>query len=224
MAEGHRQRMRDRFYDGGEVFDNFKPHEVLEMILYFTIPRRNTNELAHALIDRFGSFHGVLNADRNDLLDFGLTENTVALLKMIPAFSNFYMHSLVKGTPYLTNTTSLGNFAAGMIGERPYEIFGAIFLTAQMKYINFEIIEIGTVNQSNVNLRKVMEAVIRNKAVRVAFVHNHPGGSLMPSREDKALTKRLSDLLGAINVTVIDHFIVANGRFASMQELGAMND
>lgn len=216
MAQGHRQRMRERFYREG--IDSFEPHEALEMILYFTIPRKDTNSIAHKLIEQFGSFHAVLEADREDLLNFGLTENTVALLNMFPSFLNYYTQSRVNGTPFLSDITSMGNFAVSKIGTRPYEVFGVICMTTQRKLINFEIIEEGTVNSTTVSPRKVAECVIRNKASQVVFVHNHPGGSLSPSEEDKKLTSHLENMLNSINVTLVDHIIVANGRFLSMCE------
>ena len=220
MADGHRHRMRERFYNEG--MDSFEPHEALETLLYFVVPRRDTNALAHALIEHFGSFHSVLEANREDLISFGLTENAAALLNMIPAFSNYYIQSRMSGTPVLADSTSIGNLAVAKVGERPHEIFALILLTSQMRYINFEIVETGTVSSANVSPRKVAEAVIRNNAARVVFVHNHPGGSLRPSADDKILTDRLMKMLDTISVPVIDHIIVANGRFSSMQELGLM--
>ncbi len=218
MAEGHRQRMRERFYKEG--IDSFEPHEALEMILYFSISRRDTNKLAHELIDHFGSFHAVLEANREDLIKFGVTENTAALLNMFPSFLNYYNQSRATGTPNLSDLTSMGNLAVSKIGTRPYEVFGMICLTTQRKYINFEIIDEGTANTTNVSPRKVAECALRNKATSVVFVHNHPGGSLSPSIEDKALTDRLTNMLSTIGINVIDHIIVANGRFMSMCERG----
>lgn len=220
MAEGHRQRMRERFYKEG--IDNFEPHEALEMLLYFTCPRHDTNALAHKLIESFGSFHGVLDANREDLKAFGLTENTAALLNMIPAFSNYYINSRASGTSILPTCTAIGNFAVSKIGERTIEVFGVLMLTNQMHYVNFEIVETGTVNTTNVSMRKVAETVLRNNASRVVLIHNHPGGSLSPSAEDQKLTRRINAMLEPIGVVLVDHIIVANGRFASMQELGRM--
>lgn len=218
MADGHRQRMRERFYNEG--IDSFEPHEALEMILYFTIPRRDTNKLAHDLIDHFGSFHGVLDAKREDLLRFGVTENTAALLNMMPSFSNYYIRSHASGTRVLANSTDIGSFAAAQIGTRTNEVFALIHLNAQMYFINFDIIAEGTVSSTHVSPRKVAESALRNNAAKVVMVHNHPGGSLYPSPDDKLLTKKLSDILESIDVVPYDHIIVANGRFCSMADLG----
>lgn len=220
MAEGHRQRMRNRFYKEG--IDNFEPHEVLEMLLYFSIPQKDTNELAHRLIMRFGSFHGVLESSYEDLRDFGLGEKTTALLKMLPAFFNYYMKSRVSDSHPLLTSTDIGNFAAGKIGVRENEVFGVICLDIQRKYINFELINEGTVNSTSVPARKVAECALRNKASRVVFVHNHPGGSLAASNEDITLTRTLTNVLNAVDVGVIDHIIVANGRFSSMSDQGLL--
>ncbi len=218
MAEGHRQRMRERFYKEG--LDSFEPHEVLELILFFVVPRRDTNELAHRLIERFGSFHNVLESSRETLREFGLTENTIALLKMLPSISNYYISSRQSGTPVLANCTEIGNYAVSKIGERTVEVFGMIMLTHQMRLINFEIIETGTVNVTNVSARKVAEAALRNNSAKVVLVHNHPGGSLSASAADQKLTDELNRMLKSIGVAMIDHIIVANGRFSSMRELG----
>lgn len=216
---GHRQRMRERFYNEG--IDSFEPHEVLEMLLYFSVPRKDTNELAHTLIDTFGSFHGVLEADRTDLVKY-VTDNTAALLNMMPAFSNYYLQSRLNKDIVLANSTDIGVFAVSKIGIRKNEVFGLICLNSQMHYINFEIVEHGTVSSTTVSPRKVVECAIRNNAANVVFVHNHPGGSLQPSAEDRVLTKKLSAILSSIGVITFDHIIVANGRYCSMQDLELM--
>lgn len=216
MAGGHRQRMRNRFYKEG--IDNFEPHEVLEMILYFSLPRIDTNPLAHKLIEKFGTFHGVLEANYEDLIAFGLTETTVALLKMMPAFSNYYIQSHTKGISVLSDCTAVGTYVTEKIGQRPIEVFAIICLDVQNRVKNFEILAEGTVNSSSVPPRKVAECALRNNASRVVLAHNHPGGTLFPSTEDKLFTKRMNDMLEAIDVTLLDHIIVANGRFLSMRE------
>lgn len=216
MAEGHRKRMRERFYNEG--LDNFQPHEVLEMLLYYSYAIKDTNNLAHDLIKEFGSFHGVLDAPRESLIAFGLSEYTATTLKLFPAISNYYMKSRGDKVRRFPDCTSIGNFAVSKIGERTNELFGVLCLTTQRKFINFEFIEEGTVNSTTVSPRKVAECALRNNAASVVFVHNHPGGSLMPSIDDKILTQSLASMLNSIGVNLIDHIIVANGRFTSMSE------
>lgn len=218
MAEGHRQRMRARFYKEG--IDSFEPHEVLEMLLYFSIPRIDTNPLAHKLIEKFGSFHGVLEANYEDLLKFGLTENTVALLKMMPAFSNYYMQSHTNGVKILSNCTQVGFYVTDKIGHRTNEVFCVLCLDAQNRVKNFEILAEGTVNSLNIPPRKVAECALRNNAAGIVLVHNHPGGTLSPSADDIALTHKMLEMLDSIDVNLLDHVIVANGRFLSMREQG----
>lgn len=208
--------MRARFYKEG--IDSFEPHEVLEMLLYFALPRIDTNPLAHKLIERFGSFHGVLEANYEDLIEFGLTEKTVALLKMTPAFSNYYIQSHTNGVKVLSNCTQVGLYVADKIGHRTKEVFCVLCLDVQNHVKNFEILTEGTVNYSGVPPRKVAECALRNNAARVVLAHNHPGGSLTPSAEDIALTKRMRDMFDSIDVNLLDHVIVANGRFLSMRE------
>lgn len=216
MAEGHRKRMKQRFFDEG--IDNFKPHEVLEVLLYFAYPRRDTNKIAHDLINEFGSFHGVLDASHESLVAFGLTDHVAATIKLIPAFSNYYLQSRVNNIKTFNDCTSIGNYVVNKVGERTNEVFGVLCLNMHRQFINFEIIEEGTVNSTTVSPRKVAECALKNNASKVVFVHNHPGGSLMPSPDDKVLTQTLLSMLNSIEVGLIDHIIVANGRFCSMSE------
>lgn len=220
MAEGHRKRMRERFYKEG--LDNFEPHEALEVLLFYALPRVDTNELAHRLINSFGSFHAVLEASREDLIKFGLTEKTVALLKMLPAFSNYYMQSHIKGIRTLTDSSSVGLYCVDALGLRTNEVFGVICLDTQNSVKNFEIIAEGTVNSATVFPRLVAEVAIRNNSSSVVLTHNHPSGSLSPSSEDKLLTLKLQSMLDSIEINLLDHVIVANGRFFSMREHGIL--
>ncbi len=220
MAEGHRERMRKRFYNEG--LSNFEPHEALEVLLYFPILRKDTREKARTLIEKFGSFHAVLEAPREELIKFGLTENTAAFLNMLPEFANYYTNSRANGTLYFPDCTTIGNFLVNSIGERANEVFAVLCLSTQRKFINFEIINDGSVSATAVPIRKVVECAIRNNASKVVFAHNHPGGSLSPSPDDIKVTKKLVETFDAINIGVIDHIIVADGRFSSMSEQGRM--
>lgn len=220
MAEGHRERMRKRFYNEG--LGNFEPHEALEVLLYFPILRRDTREKARDLIKKFGSFHAVLEAPREELMKFGLTENTAAFLNMLPEFANYYTNSRANGTLYFPDCTTIGNYFVNSIGERANEVFGVLCLSMQRKFINFEIISSGSVSSASVPPRKVVECALRNNAAKVVLVHNHPGGSLSPSPEDIKITRSLIQTLDAIDIGVIDHIIVSNGRFSSMSEQGHM--
>lgn len=221
MHEGRRKRLRYRFREFG--IDNFAEHEALELMLYYVIPRADTNPLAHALIDEFGSFSDVLDADFKDLLKVkGVGENVALFLKLFPQVFNYYSKNKNKQNPVLLNSTMAGEYAVSFIGERIYEVFVIICLDAQRKVLSAKIIDEGTVSETFVHPRKVAEYVLRENAHSVIIAHNHPSGTLHPSEDDLVLTKKLCSMFEYMGIPVIDHIIVANGKFASMADRGLL--
>lgn len=221
MHEGHRKRLKNRCARQG--FDSLEEHEALELLLYYSIPRKDTNETAHRLLARFGSFAAVLDADAEELKKVeSVGEHTAAFLKLLPAAGNYYAKSRYREKPYLRNATEAGKYMAAMIGERTNEVFAAACLDAQRRVIEFCVIEQGTVSETSVSPRKVAETLIRYNTVSVIFAHNHPSGTLHPSEEDLSLTRKLCDMLESMGINVIDHIIVGQQQFTSMSERGLM--
>ncbi|HBN82365.1 MAG TPA: hypothetical protein DDZ89_00825 [Clostridiales bacterium] len=219
MHEGHRERVRERFLKEG--LDSFQPHEVIELILFYCIPRTDTNEIAHRLINEFGSISNVLEAPVDKLAEIkGISKNTAVLLSMLPHVSRYYLKDRWGHRPVLNSSRKAGEFAVALLTGKTYEEFLIICLDSQNKVIQVEIIHKGTVNEAVVYPRLVLETALKYKSNSVIFAHNHPGGSLKPSSADIDLTAKLKHLLNGISIRVNDHIISAGTEFYSFAENG----
>lgn len=219
MHEGHRERLRNRFLTEG--LDNFEQHQVLELLLFYAIPRRDTNELAHELLRKYGSLAGVLEADPSDLAAHsGIGVNSAILLSMIPALSRMYFKDKWREKPELNSSTKAGEYAVALFAGKSYENFYVICLDTQNK-VNFAaLVHEGTINEAAVYPRLIVETALRHQANSVILAHNHPGGSLKPSEADIQVTKRISTGLNSISIKLVDHIIVAGDKYYSFAEKG----
>ena len=219
LHAGHRDRMRKKFLNGS--ISSLEPHEILETILYYSIPQGNTNPLAHRLIDAFGSLVNVFDADVEDLKNIeGIGERSAVLIKLISQLSDYCQRLRWSDKPVLYNFSDTGAYITDMIGQRTEEYFFLLSLDISGKVLSFNEIERGTVNGSNVNIRKVLECAIRCHASDVVLAHNHPTGRLIPSSSDMEITRLLNIAFDAVGINLKDHFIVGNGGFISMSEEG----
>lgn len=219
MHEGHRQRLKNRFKEEG--LDGFEDHQILELLLFFSIPRRDTNELAHALIQKYGSLSGVLDADAKDLATTtGMGENSALLLALIPSISRAYLRDRWGEKPTLENTVQAGEYVLSLCSGRNYEGFYVICLDTQQKVIYPALVHEGTLDEVPVYPRLVVETVLRHKANSVILAHNHPGGNPSPSPQDIEVTKKIKIALEAISVSVLDHIIAAGNSYTSCAEKG----
>ncbi len=222
MHTGHRKRLKKRFLDEG--LTSFSDHEVLELLLFYAIPQGDTNPTAHLLIEKFSSVRCVFDASVEELCAVkGVGEHAAVFLKTIPAFSQFYQSLAVRDKKMLTTSFDAGQFVSGMIGGLNNEVFAIICLDTQRRVIAFEIIEEGTVSQSNVSPRKVVECAIRHNAAQIILAHNHPSGMLSASESDRILTSRLCDIFEGMDIPVIDHIIAThNNKYLSMADSSLM--
>ena len=221
MHEGHRKRLKMRFLKEG--LDSFEPHQVLELLLFYSIPRKDTNELAHKLLERYGSLSGVFDADIKDIVKVpGIGENTAFLLNLIPHLARRYHNDKWGPKPELNSSTKAGNYAISLFAGRNYEAFFIICLDAQNRVNYSELVHEGTINEAPVYPRLLVEAAIRHKANSVILAHNHPGGTLTPSRADIEATKTICTALESISIKVIDHIIVCGDKYYSFAENGRL--
>lgn len=219
MHEGHRQRLKNRFITEG--LDGFEPHQILELILFYSIPRRDTNELAHLLINKYGSLSGVLEADPKDLSQTpGIGENSAILLSLIPSLSRIYFRDRWGDKPILDSTVKAGQYAISLFSGRNYEVFFVICLDSQNKVNYSALVHEGTINEAPVYPRIIVETALRHKASSVIIAHNHPGGSLNPSKADNEATKRIAAALDSISINMLDHVIVSGDKYFSYAEKG----
>ncbi len=219
VHEGHRERLRRRVMN--ESLDYFEPHEVLELLLYYVVRQGDTNALAHNLINKFGSFAKVLDANRAKLEEVdGVGENISFFLNVIPQICRRYMLSRSKDRLKFSVISS----------DHAHEILAPYFIgrTVEMLYllclnglgepIDCVYISEGSVNATSINIRKIVQVVIETNATAVVLCHNHPDGIARPSQQDILLTKNLAAILEAMNVVLLDHLIVVDGDFISFHD------
>ena len=213
---GHRERLRRRFIDNG--LDGFEEHQALELYLFYAIPRRDTNPLAHRLLERYRNIGGVCDAPIDELeRDFGLSESAAALLKLLPEMSRLYNESKLSDTN-LIGPETVGDMIARRFIGRTSEAVALLLGSAKGKILYFDIVAKGSVSSSDFPLRRIVDLAIRHNARTAYIAHNHPSGSLLPSRADIDVTKLLDSTLSSVGVHLLDHFIVADNEYASLRE------
>lgn len=215
--KGHRQRVKKRVISEG--IDSFEDHQILELLLFYCIPMKDTNELAHALIRHYGSLSGVFDADPKDLgMQLGVTENTAILLSLMPALARRYQQGKFTEKALLSSTTAAGEYTMALFTGRLNEAFYVICLNSQNQVNQATLLHEGTINEAPVYPRLIVETALRHQAASIILAHNHPGGSRQPSPADVAVTKKIKAATEAIAITVVDHIIVAGDGYYSFAE------
>ena len=213
---GHRERLRRRFIDNG--LDGFEEHQALELYLFYAIPRRDTNPLAHRLLERYRNIGGVCDAPIDELeRDFGLSESAAALLKLLPEMSRLYNESKLSDTN-LIDPETVGDMIARRFIGRTSEAVALLLGSAKGKILQLDIVAKGSVRSSDFPLRRIVDLAIRHNARTAYIAHNHPSGSSLPSRADIDVTKLLDSTLSSVGVHLLDHFIVADTEYAWLRE------
>ncbi len=221
MHGGHRERVKRRFLEEG--LDNFEDHQVLELLLFYAIPRVDTNELAHELIKKYGSLSAVLEAEPSELAKTkGIKENSATLLTLIPPLARFYFKDRWGKRVVIDSSTKAGNYMIDLFAGRTYEAFYLISLDAQNKVNHASLVHEGTINEAPIYPRLIVEAALRHKATNVILSHNHPGGSTEISSADIEATKRIKTALNSISISIVDHIVVAGDKYVSFAEEGLL--
>lgn len=216
VHKGHRQRMKRKFLLNG--MDAFEQHEALEMLLYYAVPRCDTNPLAHRLLDRFGSISAIFDASVDMLTDAGLSESTAALLKMIPEFSRLYLDDKYNNRNKIVDFENLPDYFVNKFVGRNEEVTILLLADAKGKEIFCGVIAKGSINSTDVPIRKIVDLSLRYNAKTAVIAHNHPSGVAIPSLADIDTTKNIFEALSHINVLLVDHIIVADGEGVSIAE------
>lgn len=214
---GHRQRLRNRFLKGGAAA--LQDYELLELLLTFAIPYSDVKPLAKRLIDHFGSFPAVLDASPQALVEFmGLKEYSAVLIHLVKACIELYLKEEALTRRQIPSLAALVDYCRTSMGGLQDEQFRVIFLNSQNEIIAEEVVQEGTVNQTVVYPRKVLELALKHKATGLILVHNHPSGHLTPSPADRELTRALVQASRTLNLTVHDHLIVSRHGYFSLAE------
>lgn len=218
MHEGHRERVRKRFLKEG--IDSFEQHQILELILFYAIPRKDTNEIAHRLLKKFGSLSRVLEAEPEDLMQIpDIGENAACLLSLFAGVFRVYTQDKMSKKITLERLEDIFSYVKSLYHGRLYETFFMISLDAQNRVLHSERIMEGTIDEIAVYPRMIVEAALRQKAYAVIIAHNHPGGSVMPSKMDVEATRHIAEALKTIDIELKDHIIVTNENCLSFREM-----
>lgn len=216
---GHRARQKEKFRAHG--LDSFTDVEALEMLLYYAIPRADTNELAHLLLDRFHGFRGVLEADMDELESVpGVGENAATLLRLVTALNTRYQRAGHKRGTSVSGSAEIGAFLQHEFDFRNRECSALLCLDPGGHVIECHILAEGTSAMVELSAREIMQYVLQDKAARVVLAHNHVAGVALPSNADLSATARIYHMLRMIGVELLDHLVFCDGDFVSMRESG----
>lgn len=219
--KGHRSRLRERFLKGGA--DALADYELLELLLFLAIPRRDVKPLAKDLIARFGSYAAVLSADIGKLRAMpGLGDTAVAAIKSVQASALHLARTEAKAKPVLNNWDAVQGYLQGAMGRMPREQFRLMFLDRKNTLIADEVLSDGTIDHTAVYTREVIRRALELEAGALILVHNHPSGDPSPSRADIVMTREISEACQKVGVKVHDHIIVGKAGQASFKDLGLL--
>ncbi len=219
IHDGHRQRLKERFR--AEGLDNFSDVQVLELLLFYCIPRQDTNPIAHGLIERFGSLAQVLDTPASELEKVpGIGNNAATMLSMVTAVSRYYQVNRAMNTQILPTVEDCGRYLVPFFHGRRNESVFLLCLDAKCKVLACKEIGEGSVNSAGVPIRRIVETALAFNATTVVLAHNHPSGLALPSGEDVQTTQRLAAALSAVEINLADHIVVADEDFVSIAQSG----
>ena len=215
IHKGHRERIKTRFLEEG--LDNFTDIQVLELLLFYAIPRRDTNPIAHALLNRFGSLSQVLEAPVEELKKVdGIGQEAAVFLQLITAAGRYYLVDKNMQSKVLKTVDQCGQYLMPFFFGRQVETVFLLCLDAKCKVLCCREIGEGSVNSAGISIRKIVETALGANATAVVLAHNHPSGIAIPSGEDIQTTYRIAEALRAVEVHLVDHIVVADGDYVSM--------
>jgi DNA repair protein RadC len=216
MHEQHRHRSKKRFLSEG--LENFEPHNVLELLLFYSIPQKDTNEIAHSLIERFGSLSAVFDAPYEELIEVkGIKEHSATLIKLIPALARRYsVETKTEEEPFFATLPQIGEFfVSKFIGITKETVY---LLLLDNKYQKIDCVKIheGSVNSSAVTMRRLVETALSRKASMAVLAHNHPNGLAIPSPDDMFTTNEASRAFSLMGIEFLGHILVAGRKYVNI--------
>lgn len=211
MHKDHRKHTKDRFLSEG--LDSFEPHNVLELLLFYSIPQKDTNETAHMLINRFGSLSAVFDAPYDDLLTVpGISEHSATLIKLIPAISRRYAMEKNSKVTKLSSIEDIGKYLVARYLGVTEETVLLLLLDNKFGLIDCVKVHEGSVNSSAITMRKLIETA----ASMVVLAHNHPSGVALPSSDDLFTTQQVKRAFDLVEIGMLAHIIVAGDTFTNI--------
>jgi DNA repair protein RadC len=220
-AEGHRNRMRARLLAAGP--EALADHEMLEMLLFLALPRRDTKPIARELLTRFGGFGAVVSASAAELRSIeGLGDAGIAALKLAQAAASRLLRGELAAKPVLRSWEALTDYLRAALGHEKTEQFRVLFLDARTRLIADEVMGRGTINHAPVYPREIARRAVELHASTVILAHNHPSGTSEASRDDIAMTREVRRALQPLGIVLHDHLIIAGQTWISMQRQGLL--
>ena len=216
---GHRERLRQRFLlSGGK---DMADYELLELVLTISLPRKDVKPLAKTLINKFGSFANVVNADKDELCKIsGVKENTTTILKIInvAAQRTTWQNLQSLDGPIILNLDALIDYCRSAMCYSGVEEFRLIYLDSKLHVVGQEIMQRGTINSVAIHPREVIKATMNNHAASIIMVHNHPSGSVKPSKSDVTMTERIDEACDSIGIKLLDHLVISKNDYYSFAQ------
>lgn len=221
VHDGHRDRLRDRFREHG--LDSFNDLNALELLLFYAIPRRDTNEIAHALLDHFGSLHAVFEASEQELCAVpGVGLQAATLLRLLPQVMRKSACSKAVNIKTIRTTAEAAKYLIPRFLYEQDEVILLLCLDSQKRVITCAEVGRGVVNASETSLRRIVETALKHKSASVILAHNHPDGVACPSVEDDVMTKQIFRSLSLVGISLEDHIVVAGEAYASFRDIGML--
>ena len=218
QLRGHRDRVRERYLKTG--LDVFQDYEALELLLFYAVARKDTKPIAKNLIASFGGLPAVLDATVEELTEAGLSRNAAILLKLVPDVNRYYAVKTDGAGQTVRSTSDAGRILCAMFRHEKEESVRLLCLNAGGKVLKLALLNEGDVNAVHFSVRKIVETALSAKAVSVILAHNHPGGTLTPSKEDLDATNAAKAALSTVGIQLLDHLIVSGSGYCSLREEG----
>lgn len=213
---GHRQRLRQKVFD--HQLDNLADYELLELVLFNAIPRRDVKPLAKKLLEQFGRLSDLINADKDKLLSLeGINKNFCINLYIIRELINRILKQKIVNNNIIGCWSELLDYLKLTMGGLKVEQFRVLFLNKRNVLIADELMSAGTIDQAPVYPREIIKRALFHEAGAIILTHNHPSGSPSPSKSDVELTRKITDVCNSVNISVHDHVIIASGEYYSFK-------
>lgn len=222
LHTNHRERVRDRFISDGNL-DSFEEHQILEILLFYTIPRRDTNELAHRIINEFDTLYNLMSCSPEEIMhrckSIKISKQTAVLISMIPHISRKYLQSEQnRKDPQLTSFSAAAAYFRGLLEGKKKESFYMLCMDINKKVKKVVKISDGNSDKSPIYIEMVVKKALTHEAKFVMIGHNHPAGNTKPSPNDINSTKVIGEALKLVDVVVVDHIIIYNGGYYSFAQ------
>lgn len=215
MHGGHRERVKELFLKTG--LDSFSPHAVLELLLFYAIPQKDTNGTAHELMQKFGSLSAVFDAPLEELVKVkGIGKSAAILIKIIPQLCRLYEEDLACGQKTVFDYNEAGKLLVKKFIGRTKEVVVLMLLDSRERILYCDVVSEGSATAANIYIKTIVRLAARYDAVYAILAHNHPSGECLPSRQDLDTTRWVFDALETVEVRLIDHIIVSGSDYISM--------